>query len=280
MKRIIDAAIRISGFDSGGLVNYSADDQPHGVTKSAPPWHAKLWCHLKNGSQAYVEWSLGEKTCGVSLRLSPHDEHVVKVHVAVPSVALFTGYAPKHGAFVHRMIEAIAGGPTDIHDKYGSRELSLRVHDWALWWDVWVDPTGWSSKRPKWRDGSFHVLDALFGKHEYESIPLKTATIQIPMPEGLYKGTCTLSEDVWKRPRWFAKKIRRAHVDMVEPIPFPGKGSESWNCGDDAAFGMTMQARTIGDAIGAMVASVTNSRHRNGGPNWRPEPAAIGEEKR
>lgn len=237
----------------------------------ALPIHGRAWLRHESGYSFRVEWNFGSSTCGARLSFTPHDEDTLSGMAALPPIALYWGLEAPFRGWLRRVVDRLAGGKSDVSDKYGARELSVNIQDWAVWWDLWVDPGGWSSKRPRWRDGSFHALDWLLGKRVHKSVVLDEGEIVVPMPEGVYRGHCKLSEDTWKRPRWFVtKRVRRAHIDMTEPVPFPGKGENSWDCGEDALHGSTTQARTFGDAIGSVVASVMNSRLRHGGKDWRP----------
>jgi hypothetical protein len=142
-----------------------------------------------------------------------------------------------------------------------------------LRWSWNENPMEFRSRDAWWRRGSFYVLDFLLGRHVYREGEPKSYRISVPMPEGSYTGTCVMRYDSWKRPRWFRKTVRRAHIDMDEgqQVPFPGKGENSWDCGQDGIFGMTCTARDVPDAISQVYASAMRSRERYGGPNWKPE---------
>lgn len=51
-----------------------------------------------------------------------------------------------------------------------SREISISIHHWSIWWIFWADSDSWSNKDSKWRKGSFSILDFIRGK---ESITKK-----------------------------------------------------------------------------------------------------------
>lgn len=244
--------------------------------KRGLPWHGRAWFDFAEDNEMApcfrVEWLLGETRLGARIAFKPHDDDTIGAHIGVPLASLFFSMTAKHKRLVYRAVKWLAGGPTDINEKYGSREIAISFHDGTLYWDLWTDPDGWTNKRPRWRDGHVNFVDLLFGKTDYVSHVVARDVIVVPMPEGKYTGDCTLTEDVWTRPRGVARRVRRAHIDMKEPIPFPGKGENSWDCGDDALHGLTTEARTFGDAIGAVVRDVMNSRFRHGGRDWRPGP--------
>lgn len=79
-----------------------------------------------------------------------------------------------------------------------------------------------------------------------------------------------LFESTWKRARWFTHKNVRASVDIPAGIPHPGKGENSWDCGEDRTYGLTTKADTVEKAIAAVVESSLRDRRRYGGDNWTP----------
>lgn len=136
--------------------------------------------------------------------------------------------------------------------------------DMSLRWQFGGSTMGWSSKTPKWKDGSFSVTDFVLGEREYVEGEPDLYKVQIPMPEGPYEATVELSNDTWKRSRWKPHVIRRARIDVPVGIPFPGKGENSWDCGEDACYGLTCPAATVEDAIAAMVRTVFRNRRKYG----------------
>lgn len=54
---------------------------------------------------------------------------------------------------------------------------------------------------------------------------------------------------------------------MQQGIPFPGKGENSWDCGDDAYYGFG--GATIESAVADIIADTLKRR----GNNWRPSEA-------
>lgn len=148
--------------------------------------------------------------------------------------------------------------------KYGNgREIGVSIHGGIVWFSIYEDPMMSSAKDPRWWKFHIDVVKLLFGKETFKSEYLEKKELPIPMPEGPYMAEITLKKDTWKRPRWFAKSLKRADIKMKQPIPFPGKGENSWDCGEDACHGMSCQADSFADAIGKMVTSVLRDRMRN-----------------
>ena len=144
-------------------------------------------------------------------------------------------------------------------------------------WRLWSSGDSWDCKTPKWRDGTFHLNDFLLGQMVHTERAIEEyPDVEFPMPERIYHGSVRLFESTWKRPRSpFVARILRADIKMAEPIPHPGKGENSWDQGQDATYSMTCPARTLAEAIGAMVESSMRDRINYGGRNWRPEPEKV-----
>ncbi len=159
---------------------------------------------------------------------------------------------------------------------YEPRTLGVHFHDLAVWWDVWANSHHWTSDTPRWRDGSWHPLNTFFGRENYESTLVEKADVIVPMPEKGYAGTVEIRRDTWKRPRSpFTRVVHRAHVEMKEPIPVPGKGENSWDCGEDAIHGITTPAKSIVEGIVAIMNSAKRDREKRAGKNWKPEERAA-----
>lgn len=165
-----------------------------------------------------------------------------------------------------------------------SRQISVTFHDKAVWWHLWVDRDSWSSDRPKWRDGSFHPLDAMLGRMKCTTETVEKRDVLVPMPEKSYPATAKLERYTWKRPRSpLSKELLRVTIDIPGGIPHEGKGESSWNCGTDATFGITTgECRTIPEGVGMLVGSVLRDRVRYGGwSDWtwsREEGHGTGDE--
>lgn len=188
--------------------------------------------------------------------------------------ALFTGsvgvrLATEHGRWCASLRVGLASLYVSWPGKYRSygddREIEISFHNGAVWWRFWTDPMSWSSKTPKWRHGSLNFVDLLLGRTNCEHHPLEVRDVLIPMPEGSYPATAKLEEWTWRRPRWFAKTLKRVTIDVPKGVPVPGKGENSWDCDDDAIFGTTVQAASIAEGVGHLVGSALRSRVRHGG---------------
>jgi hypothetical protein len=158
------------------------------------------------------------------------------------------------------------------------REISVSIHDWALWWNFWCDPNCWDSRIPRWRQGAWHPIDTLLGRAEYSKVEVGTHAVLIPMPEGCYPATATFERCTWKRPRWFARVRDFTKVDIGARggIPHEGKGENSWDCGIDGLCGYSTAGHDLDAAIADGVARSLRYRQRRDGSRWAkyPTPAA------
>jgi len=159
--------------------------------------------------------------------------------------------------------------------KYGNgREIKVYWHEWGIWWTLWGDPDESQSKDP-WYVKMHHwdIREIIFGRSKYSSRPIKQERVVVPMPEGGYPALVKINEDTWRRPRWpFPRRMIRSELIPDKPIPFPGKGENSWDCGEDAMHSLYGPYDTSLKAAIAACESVMRDRLRYGaGWNYRPD---------
>jgi hypothetical protein len=206
--------------------------------------------------EAYV--ASGSRMCGIHLGIG--DESMVGGSIRVPKVAsMWWGIgSPSLDRWLYLR------GVRRLHD---INLIDVAVHDGAIWWEFVHPKHEWKSGTSRWRHGNWHPLDTLLGRrvHSKEIIdgPIE---VVIPMPERGYDATVTIELARWKRPRWpWATELRRYNVEIPGGIPVPGKGENSWDCGDDAIFGQSGPGRSVEVAIGNIVESALTTRKRHGG---------------
>lgn len=140
------------------------------------------------------------------------------------------------------------------------RETSISCFDWRIWIRVWGDPN----------DSAYdHKVvisygNWLLGKVKYTSVSLEERDTVVPMPEGSYACHVKFTRDTWKRRFWPGRTVTRVTIALPKGIPHQGKGENSWDCGDDATYGMTCPARNIEEGIGRLVGSCLHDRKRYG----------------
>jgi hypothetical protein len=166
-----------------------------------------------------------------------------------------------------------------------SRETGIKFHSGIVWIDVLRRPhASWLNRRAHTRrqmfdhyraegwSRSFNWRNALLGAPKHSSETLGEHDAVVSMPEGDYPVRVTLTIDTWRRARWFSKSLRRANVEPTErAIPCPGKGENSWDCDEDATYGLTCPASTVEEAVAEMRSASMRSRTKYGsGEAWRP----------
>ena len=202
------------------------------------------------------------------LRLSISTEAEASLSFAIPYI-VHVGFGIEHRG-LWPWIEHF-GKTGDMGMTYDGRELDVSVHHGALWWKLWVSSYGWTSTRPRWRDGNFNPADYFLGTEKYAERDLETVERVIVMPEGPYPAAVRMFESTWKRPRWpRSRSLVRAEVTPATPIPIPGK----WTA-QDATHALTCLAATPDEAAEKMHASVMRDRERRGGKNWTPAEASA-----
>lgn len=167
--------------------------------------------------------------------------------------------------------------------RYSGREVGFSLSydkDGALpslhlRFDGWVDNMEWDSRTPKWRHFSTDIFDHVFGPTKHmEALLVPKKAVKIPMPEGSYDGTFELKERRISRKYWpLTETFTTAHVEVDVGIPHEGKGENSWDCGEDATYGLSCPATGEADAISKVVKSVLESRRKyNGNINAKYPP--------
>jgi hypothetical protein len=141
-------------------------------------------------------------------------------------------------------------------------------HDWGLWLSLWGND--WcSSWNDPWWSRMHHVdfRDLFAGKQEYSKVVNETfENVVIPMPDKNYCATMQFETATWKRPRWFPRVRKFTNIEIKEnPPAFPGKGENSWDCGDDAIYMMSVEGHSLAKGIGGYVQAVMENREKYGG---------------
>ena len=146
----------------------------------------------------------------------------------------------------------------------GGKELEFEIHSDHIGWKLFSFEINDNS----WRSKNFYFWNFLLGRKNCTQELLEERDVLIPMPEKSYKATAKLVLYTWKRPRWFAESFKRVEIKVPSGIPHQGKGENSWDCGEDATFGMTTgRCNSITEGVGKLVGSVLTTRVKYGG--WK-----------
>jgi hypothetical protein len=241
-------------------------------------WHGRVSAYLdESGRRAVsVEYHVPTNSYGASFRAN-HDDDPLHASFKCGLFGLYL--SASHPILAKLRDTVIKAWPLDRQSyTFSGRDFSVAFHDHAVFWSVGADDMGWSSGTPRWRHGAWHPLGHFMRQGEPQVVEQRE--VVVPMPERSYRGLAKLERSSWgfgKLPRAFDRVDYLVHIEMLpgEQVPFPGKGENSYDCGEDATLGMSCPGPTIEDGVGRLVASVLRSRERHGGANWKPEFAAA-----
>jgi hypothetical protein len=230
-----------------------------------PKWQsgAWIWWYGKRRRAIRFEWSIPTPHWGLTLNWRDGDGRADVVFMF--ACGLFAVWITL-GDFLRYK----------SYDPLMPRKIGVTFHDDSIWWFLWQPINEWSRKHPRWWGGYVDIVALLLGRQKYSTQPAGHGYGCVRMPEGEYPCLVEFERARWKRPRWpFALEIVRATVTPHTPIPVPGKGSASYNCGEDAIHSTTCPASSVAEAIAAITKSVLTTRERYGGTvDWMPNEAA------
>ena len=233
--------------------------------------HGRAWAQIGEdygkGKQPWLKlygsWNLWSNFCG--LEVSCNDEDGLVFHVALPPVSFWLGI---HLKWLR-----------DWYFKHHAHTAGFRIFAWTIWLDLWSNEHEWRGDVPWWseyrRRWNWAPFDTLLGKWVLDERQLRTEKIVVPMPEANYEGTAVLKVRTRKRQRWpwwpATQQWTAVDIDMTDPVPIPGKGTASYNCGEDATYGVSGPSESIDAAVGDLVKRTLERRRQYGGKDWKPE---------
>lgn len=220
------------------------------------------WCLLRKGSLGFA---IGTGGLG-----GEHPFHM-SVHLGRIGAWYFTGAG---GIFTWLRNRLTADAfPYD-------RQLSLSMHNGFVCWNLWTAEMGYNPKA-RWREQCWSWKRFIGWEPEHVRWEtLEVVHTVVPMPEGTYDATVEIKRGTWKRRRLFAwcPSVHRFSSEITpdRPIPVPGKGENSWDCGDDAIHSSSGPGRTVHEAVSRLVDSAYHQRINYGsGPEWQPQQKAT-----
>lgn len=218
-----------------------------------------------------LEWRVPTDLMHVYLEVGNTDDDDVTVSAAC---RLFAAWLSLDNVFPRRWRYRKDARGHYISDK----RVSISCHNGGLYWHIWTPTDEWSSKTPRWRDGSWHPLDTLLGRRVSRIVEDEPEPCEIVMPEASYPATAKRYTQAWTRPRWprWPLTIRRTGVEVEIPggVPVPGKGENSWDCGEDAIFATGVALAPDGDmrmACEKVAMDAMRTRQRYAALDWRPQ---------
>jgi len=240
------------------------NEDRRGDVKGSGFWHGRAWWKVTKNLSFHIEWHFKSNRCACEVSVGGEGS-TIGLSLALPPVSL---YGNVHYKPLRRFV-----------DNWDSKVTGVRIFDWGVWFEWWHnDMGGWTNHGSKWKNAirnrqfNFNIPDMILGRQRYSRQELETKQGVVAMPEGLYPISVTFDRSTWKRPRWFAKSRLGAHIECLKPIGFPGKGENSWDCGDDALHSMSCDAINMAQAIAQVTESVLRSREKYGSLDWKPRP--------
>lgn len=147
-----------------------------------------------------------------------------------------------------------------IGEKY-QRSFNSHIHLYhnALSVTIFGDHVGDNA----WINWYWDLARFFKGKAKYSAEILKEGTTEIAMPEKRYPANYKIERWTWTYPRWFKKTRVGISFDFPEAIPHEGKGENSWDCGMDGTFGMSLNYTHLRQACDDVIMSVIKERMRH-----------------
>lgn len=231
----------------------AAEDRAHARKHGRPyrgHWfHRRAWLRL--GQRCIGLEVCTRSSIGFSFEVDP-SEWEVQFHGSIGILSAwltFTGFLPR---FMYP-----AG--------YSPKAISLSIHDRTIWFSLWAPTMEFKRGDRNW---SFNPGRFIFGRWIHSEVPIETVEASIAFPERTYALTIKRYRSEWRRSRFpfwpFKRELIRATIEPDIPVPVPGKGENSWDCGDDAISSSTAPVETVGEAIGSFYESIRRPREKYG----------------
>lgn len=235
-------------------------------------YYMRKFYHFDKGREFSIELKTGWHWPGITVFRGRESGRTVSVwaHFFIGSVYLtWDGFLSQKWFDTYETTATWENPPRKLTLIQG-RKYGITFHDKAVWWDWHAKELEWSSRDPKWMHGSWHPLDTFLGRMKYaEGVP-EVYHRKIRFPERTYELEIKLKNDRWWRPRWplwpCRTMLRRCDIKVLTEggIPVPGKGENSWDCGDDATHGISGPANNLKEAMDMIFESIKNTREKYG----------------
>lgn len=153
------------------------------------------------------------------------------------------------------------------------RNIGVRFFNDTLWLSLWENPNESSRDDSWWWALSVNFPDLFLGcECRVSSEVIEQGTGVVSMPEGDYQADYSIKRSIYKRPRWRRRVLETMVVDLPVPIPVPGKGENSWDCGDDAIWSVAFNGAntSVEQAMNKVRDGALRDRERYGGKRWVP----------
>jgi len=222
----------------------------------------RYFLHFRNNNCINIEFYPFTKSFSIEFEIQDDFEHAIDFNFCLPLlfsfyISLDTMYFSKKEWFKKL-----------IGYKGGNRIIGIRMFEWILWLEFWLGEDNCGTLGKKWRgyEGNFNISNFFLGKIKYSKLECNNGRIRIFVPEGYsYKEKWYIANwkkelFIRKRSRWFTDSNYRYEIEVEEGIPFPGKGTCSYNCEEDAMYSSSGVYKTEFEAANGFVKSVMNNR--------------------
>jgi hypothetical protein len=212
----------------------------------------RTWINVRNQRNTSIrfEWDLLKKArfCHAYLKLGGEDDF--QISIALPFVFAF--WFSVRNFVPYRWLP-----------RRWPHETGIDISQWDIHISLWHDDSGWTKEKP-WQYLHVDLLKLIFGDTKYETRDLSSEDVEVVMPEASYPATIRMFESTWTWPRFKPQmRVVRADVELKKPIPVPGKGENSWDCGEDGIYGGVYCASTSQEAVEAIRASALRQRKQS-----------------
>lgn len=211
------------------------------------------WGHLS------IEYGAGFSAYGAGIRFFGEDNTI--------SIALHWHYSLYLGIAIDALNKKVKsyehGRRLGMHvsGRYLTIDALNPENHSALFWDWWEFVTG---------------------KPKYSEQTLSMGSCEVILPENRYQANYEVKRRSWHFPRWFVTKQADSITINIDGngIPIPGKGENSWDCGDDAFRSVTSPTDWDNDRMSLRLAledlamSVLKRRQRYASLDWLPRDEA------
>lgn len=249
--------------------NLNEKYNPDGTMTEGPAWrHGRAWF-----GPLRIEWVIPDFALSLHFEVDP-DEGEIRLGFGLLFLSLYfgVGSVPRwifDWTLPKKACVASWEDPPRTFYLHEPRQIWLHWYNWSFSWHFWDHPNEWNCKNSKWRVGWFDVKDFVLGQmdHNFEILS-KPKSILVPMPEGCYPGKLHIERRTWTRRRWpwMPCKIVRVSrcIEMEGCIPFSGKGTTSYNCGEDGICATGFDVDSDEKAICLFAASALETRRKRG----------------
>lgn len=242
--------------------------QPESVI---PAWPSVEWGEPPTGGLSFdlLVWQRERRDFpgyGVGFSIGT-GERPLKGHVHAGRLgSVYVGFEDYGRALANRLLGRNLA-PTRVF------EIDLDVRRRTLRWEFAARKHEWSSRDPKWMSGHVDFAQLVFGKVIRGEHVIDMREVMLPLPEGRYPATVELHRTISRRER-FGRPMTTyaADVKPVCGVPVPGKGENSYDCGDDAIYAQWAPVSTpehgsewVTEAVSKFVSGVLRQRSRYGG---------------